>query len=123
PQPPRATQIIVGYARRLCSQKSQRAAPIWSSNTWRMAMRRTLSIRMEFSLLSDRRGADVNHPLPETGETPLHSTLCTTSRLKHNVVLKVLLAHRANPNCVTLRSAETGRSCATAARAARLPCT
>ena len=62
------------------------------------------------------RGADVNYPLPDTGETPLHSTLCTTNRLRHNVVMKVLLAHGANPNCVTKKSVETGgfmRDCRT----------
>src|SRR5579864_8744089 len=62
------------------------------------------------------RGADVNYPLPDTGETPLHSTLCTTNRLRHNVVMKSLLAHGANPNCVTKNSVETGgfmRDCRT----------
>ncbi|MEK7257645.1 MAG: ankyrin repeat domain-containing protein, partial [Bacteroidota bacterium] len=63
-------------------------------------------------------GADVNHPLPETGETPLHSALCTANRLAHDLVIKVLLAHGANPNCVTKASAETGsfmRDCRTKA--------
>jgi len=62
------------------------------------------------------RGANVDQPEPDTGETPLHSALCTTSRLAHNLVLKVLLAHGANPNCVTRESAETGgfmRDCRT----------
>jgi ankyrin repeat protein len=62
------------------------------------------------------QGADANHSLPDTGETPLHSTLCTTNRLRHNVVMKVLLAHGANPNCVTKKSVETGgfmRDCRT----------
>jgi uncharacterized protein len=62
------------------------------------------------------RGADVNEALPDTGETPLHSALCTTNRLRHNVVMKVLLAHGANPNCVTKESVETGgfmRDCRT----------
>lgn len=53
------------------------------------------------------RGADVNRPLEDTGETPLHAALCTASRLKHNLVLKVLLAHGANPNCATNPGAET----------------
>ena len=53
-------------------------------------------------------GADVNLPQRDTGETPLHSALCTTNRLSHDLVIKVLLANRANPNCVTKVSAETG---------------
>lgn len=61
-------------------------------------------------------GADVNRPHPETGETPLHAALCKTDRLPYNLVLKVLLAHGANPNCATKRSVETGafmRDCRT----------
>ena len=62
------------------------------------------------------RGADMNRPLADTGETPLHSALCTANRLKHNLVLKVLLAHGANPNCATKKDVETGafmRDCRT----------
>jgi ankyrin repeat protein len=62
------------------------------------------------------RGADVNRPEPDTGETPLHSAVCTANRLKHNLVLKVLLAHGANPNCATKEDVETGgfmRDCRT----------
>lgn len=54
------------------------------------------------------QGADVNRPLSDTGETPLHAALCTTNRLAHDLVLRVLLAHGANPNCVTKRGVETG---------------
>ena len=54
------------------------------------------------------RGADANAPLPDTGETPLHAALCTDRRLAHNLVLKVLLASGANPNCVTTPGVETG---------------
>jgi ankyrin repeat protein len=53
------------------------------------------------------KGADVNKPQPDTGESPLHSALCTTDRKAHDLVLKVLLAHGANPNCVTKPSVET----------------
>jgi len=63
-------------------------------------------------------GADVNHPLPDTGETPLHAGLCTSDRVAHDLVIKVLLAAGANPNCVTKESAETGgfmRDCRTKA--------
>jgi len=63
-------------------------------------------------------GADVNHPLPDTGETPLHAALCTTKRVAHDQVIRVLLAKGANPNCVTKESVETGgfmRDCRTKA--------
>jgi ankyrin repeat protein len=62
------------------------------------------------------RGADVNRPERATGETPLHCALCTTRRVTHNLVLKVLLSHGANPNCATKPSVETGgfmRDCRT----------
>ncbi len=61
-------------------------------------------------------GADPNYPLPGTGETPLHATLCTTDRLRRNLAMKVLLAHGANPNAATKHSAQTGgfmRDCRT----------
>ena len=61
------------------------------------------------------QGADVNQPLPDTGETPLHAALCKTSDA-YNLVLKVLLASGANPNCATRQSAPTGafmRDCRT----------
>lgn len=53
-------------------------------------------------------GADVNRPLPDTGETPLHAAVCKANRPAYRLVLKVLLANSANPNCVTKASAETG---------------
>lgn len=62
------------------------------------------------------RGADVNCPLPDTGETPLHAALCSTEHLAHNRVLRVLLAHGADPNRATINGAETGgfmRDCRT----------
>jgi uncharacterized protein len=61
-------------------------------------------------------GADANHPLPDTGEVPLHAALCTPRRLAHNLVLKVLLAHGADPNRKTKDNTETGsfmRDCRT----------
>ena len=61
------------------------------------------------------RGADVNRS-EDTGETPLHATLCTTDRLRRNIVMKVLLARGANPNCATQPNMETGgfmRDCRT----------
>lgn len=53
------------------------------------------------------QGADVNRPLLGTGETPLHSSLCTADRKNHDHVLQLLLEHGANPNCVTNPSVET----------------
>src|SRR5262245_58065764 len=32
------------------------------------------------------QGANVNMPLPDTGETPLHAALCTTERVAHDLV-------------------------------------
>lgn len=62
------------------------------------------------------QGADPNHAEAGTGETPLHSALCTPERLAHNLVLKVLLAAKANPNIATNPDVETGafmRDCRT----------
>jgi len=53
-------------------------------------------------------GADSNRRLLDTGETPLHAALCTTKRLKPNMVMKVLLAHGASPNLATKEAVETG---------------
>ncbi|HSS79049.1 MAG TPA: ankyrin repeat domain-containing protein [Thermoanaerobaculia bacterium] len=64
------------------------------------------------------QGADVNQTPADTGETPLHSAICTPNRLAHDLVVKVLLASGANPNCVTQAGAETGgfmRDCRTKA--------
>jgi ankyrin repeat protein len=54
------------------------------------------------------QGADVNQPDPETGETPLHTSVVSTDRVLHNPVLTVLLAHGANPNVTAKNGAETG---------------
>ncbi|NOT58690.1 MAG: ankyrin repeat domain-containing protein [Acidobacteria bacterium] len=62
------------------------------------------------------QGADVNHPLPDTHETPLHAALCKPNSATHALVIKVLLAAGANPNCVTAPNVETGgfmRDCRT----------
>ena len=53
------------------------------------------------------QAADVNKPLSETGETPLHSALCTTERKEYDLILEMLLANGANPNCATKPSVET----------------
>jgi ankyrin repeat protein len=63
-------------------------------------------------------GADVNHPLPDTGERPLHAALCKADRPAYDHVVRVLLANGADPNCVTKASVETGdfmRDCRTKA--------
>jgi len=52
-------------------------------------------------------GADVNHPLPDTGETPLHSALCKADDPAYNLVLEVLLATGADPNRTTKVGIET----------------
>jgi palmitoyltransferase len=62
------------------------------------------------------QGADVNRCLHDTGEAPLHAALCTSERVAHDLVIEVLLASGADPNCVTKESAETGgfmRDCRT----------
>ncbi|HEY1213497.1 MAG TPA: ankyrin repeat domain-containing protein [Bryobacteraceae bacterium] len=62
------------------------------------------------------QGADVNYPLADTGETPLHSALCKTDRVVYDRVLKVLLSFGANPNVATKNAVETGgfmRDCRT----------
>jgi len=63
-------------------------------------------------------GADVNATSSDTGETPLHSALCTANRTAHDLVLRVLLANGADPNRATKPSVETGgfmRDCRTKA--------
>lgn len=53
------------------------------------------------------QGADVNRPVEATGETALHAALCTSDRRTHDAVVRVLLAHGANPNATTKPSAPT----------------
>ena len=53
-------------------------------------------------------GADVNHPLPDTGETPLHAALCKADRPVFDDILKLLLEAGANPNIATKLNAQTG---------------
>ncbi len=64
------------------------------------------------------RGADVSHPLPDTGETPLHLALCKANRPVYDHVVEILLANGADPKRATRPSAETGgfmRDCRTKA--------
>lgn len=61
-------------------------------------------------------GADPNHPLPDTGETPLHAALCSDDRIRYDLVLEVLIARGADPNRATHPGVETGafmRDCRT----------
>ena len=61
-------------------------------------------------------GADVDARAQDTGETPLHSALCTPDRAAHDLVVEVLLAHGANPNRETNPAVATGafmRDCRT----------
>src|SRR5688500_9263675 len=37
-------------------------------------------------------GADVNYPLPDTGETALHAALCKANRPAYDIVARVLVA-------------------------------
>lgn len=75
-------------------------------------------------------GADANHPLDSSGETPLHAALCASNRLSTPLVVRVLLAGGARPDSRTKPSAETGcfmRDCRTKAetplhRAAAFAC-
>ncbi len=53
-------------------------------------------------------GANVNQPLEDSGETPLHAALCKAESAAHTRVMRVLLMGGANPNCVTKANAETG---------------
>lgn len=62
------------------------------------------------------QGANANHGLPDTGETPLHAALCKANRPAYNHVLKILLRAGANPNARTVPGVETGcfmRDCRT----------
>jgi ankyrin repeat protein len=64
------------------------------------------------------KGADVNRPLSDTEEAPLHAALCKANSPAHTQVVRVLLNAGANPNCVTKASVETGgfmRDCRTKA--------
>jgi ankyrin repeat protein len=53
-------------------------------------------------------GADANRPLRDTGETPLHAATSHANRPAYDLVIRVLLAHGADPNRVTKPSVETG---------------
>ncbi len=54
------------------------------------------------------QGADVNHALNDTQESPLHSALCKANRPVFDYIVDILLAHGADPNAVTQPGKETG---------------
>lgn len=61
-------------------------------------------------------GADVNRPLQNTGESPLHAAISKSDQPSQSLVVQVLLAGGANPNCKTHPGIETGafmRDCRT----------
>jgi ankyrin repeat protein len=53
-------------------------------------------------------GADVNHALSDTGETPLHAALCKPDSPAHTEVVRVLLTAGADPNRTTKPGVQTG---------------
>ncbi len=55
-----------------------------------------------------KHGADVNHAMPDTGETPLHSALCKAGRPYFLYVLKLLIGNGADVNAKTVPGKETG---------------
>lgn len=62
------------------------------------------------------QGADANEPHTGTGETPLHAALCKANRPQYDSIVKLLLAHGANPNAATKPNVETSafmRDCRT----------
>lgn len=54
------------------------------------------------------KGANVNNPLLDTGETPLHAALCKANRPVYDHIIELLLVAGANPNCKTTPSIDTG---------------
>lgn len=54
-----------------------------------------------------RHGADVNDPVPETRESPLHCALCKAGRPYYLYTVRLLLEAGADPNAATLPGVET----------------
>jgi ankyrin repeat protein len=53
-------------------------------------------------------GANVNATVADTGETPLHGALSKAGRPHYEYVVRLLLAHGADPNARTIPGRETG---------------
>ena len=53
-------------------------------------------------------GADPNKGHEESGESPLHNSLCKANSVKHEFVVEILLQHGAEPNVHAKENAETG---------------
>ena len=53
------------------------------------------------------QGADVNHPLADTGEVPLHAALSKANRQRYTQIVKILLASGADPNRATFPGVAT----------------
>lgn len=53
------------------------------------------------------RGADVNYPLLDSGETPLHAALSKASRVRYTPIVRILLAAGADPNRATNPGVDT----------------
>lgn len=61
-------------------------------------------------------GANARYIDPETGETPLHSAMCSSDRERYDLVTVVLLRAGADTNAATIPDIETGsfmRDCRT----------
>ncbi len=54
------------------------------------------------------QGANVNHALADTGESPLHAALCKANRPATDAVVEILLANGADPTATTAPGVETG---------------
>ncbi len=54
------------------------------------------------------QGANANHIQQDTHETPLHTALCRPNRPVFDLIVELLLANKAEPNCYTKKSAPTG---------------
>lgn len=54
------------------------------------------------------QGANVNHAMPATGETALHSALCKRSTSEFERIIELLLARGADANAATIPGIETG---------------
>lgn len=52
-------------------------------------------------------GADVHYASPTTGETAMHNALCKANRPVYEHVVRVLIAHGADPNHRTIAGVET----------------